>query len=459
MLAAHKADEPEPLRSRRSTITPALEAIVRKCLAKRPADRWQSAEELLAQLEAFQAPSGGVTATPAGEATTVSQVIRRPTVAVPAALVLIAMGAAAVWTWNSGAGSRWVRAEAIPQIEMHAEAGEWDAAYALAKKVQDMAPGDPALPELWPRFSWLLTIPSDPAGAKVFRRAYSAANDTWEELGTTPLDRIRFPFGYSLVRFELGGCPPLLRALGFTVEGSQELMRLASFKLDTDESLSHGMVRVPARPETARGVGVPPEFHDFFLGRYEVTNREYEAFVDAGGYQRREWWEHLFVQDGQAIPWEKAMAFFTDKTGRPGPSTWEAGDYPEGQGDYPVGGKDPAAPPKKFGDVGASATDTYSNIYAGWQVVENAAVALEESSDLLMKPGRLCENGRPVPLQRADWATFTQGMREAARAALKAAQSRNRDAAIEVTNQVADACANCHEVYRDKPDVKNRCIP
>lgn len=126
---------------------------------------------------------------------------------------------------------------------------------------------------------------------------------------------------------------------------------------------------------------------------------------------------------------------------------------------FDVQGKDPGAPPKKFGDVGASATDTYSNIYAGWQVVENAAVALEESSDLLMKPGRLCENGRPVPLGRADWAKFTQGMREAGRAALKAAQSRNRDAAIEVTNQIADACANCHEVYRDKPDVKNRCIP
>lgn len=126
---------------------------------------------------------------------------------------------------------------------------------------------------------------------------------------------------------------------------------------------------------------------------------------------------------------------------------------------FDVQGKDPGAPPKKFGEVGASATDTYSNIYAGWQVVENAAVALEEASDLLLKPGRLCENGRPVPLGRADWAKFTQGMREAGRAALKAAQSRNRDAAIEVTNQIADACANCHEVYRDKPDVKNRCIP
>ena len=126
---------------------------------------------------------------------------------------------------------------------------------------------------------------------------------------------------------------------------------------------------------------------------------------------------------------------------------------------FDVQAKDPAAPAKKFGEVGASATETFSNIYSGWQTVENAAIALEEASDLLMKPGRLCENGRPVPLQRADWARFTQGMRDAGRAALVAAQSKDREQAIEVTNQIADACANCHDVYRDKPDLKNRCIP
>lgn len=126
---------------------------------------------------------------------------------------------------------------------------------------------------------------------------------------------------------------------------------------------------------------------------------------------------------------------------------------------FDVQAKDPAAPPRKFGEVGASATETFSNIYTGWQVVENAAIALEEASDLLMKPGRLCENGRPVPLQRADWTKYTQGMRNAGKAALQAAQAKNREQAIEVTNQIAEACANCHEVYRDKPDPKNRCIP
>jgi dienelactone hydrolase len=96
------------------------------------------------------------------------------------------------------------------------------------------------------------------------------------------------------------------------------------------------MVRVPGWREDV--AGEPTTFRDFFLGRYEVTNREFKAFVDGGGYSRRELWEHPFSLNGKDISWERAMARFVDQTGRPGPSTWEAGNYPEGEDDFPVGG-------------------------------------------------------------------------------------------------------------------------
>jgi dienelactone hydrolase len=38
------------------------------------------------------------------------------------------------------------------------------------------------------------------------------------------------------------------------------------------------------------------------------------------------------------VSWEEAVKRFVDQTGLPGPSTWQAGDYPEGQADYPVSG-------------------------------------------------------------------------------------------------------------------------
>ena len=92
-----------------------------------------------------------------------------------------------------------------------------------------------------------------------------------------------------------------------------------------------------------------------------------------------------------------------------------------------------------------------AGIYSGWQVVDYAAIALADAAPLFLTPGRLCENGQPVPVERADWIQYTQEMVEAGEAAYRAAQSRDQEAVGEVTNLIADACYNCHEVYRDKP--------
>jgi serine/threonine-protein kinase len=61
VLAAHVTQAPEPVSTHRPGLSPALTAVVMKCLAKRPADRWQTADELLAQLEPLVTPSGGMT--------------------------------------------------------------------------------------------------------------------------------------------------------------------------------------------------------------------------------------------------------------------------------------------------------------------------------------------------------------------------------------------------------------
>jgi Tol biopolymer transport system component/tRNA A-37 threonylcarbamoyl transferase component Bud32 len=61
ILSAHMTEPPQPVTKHRDTVPAALESVVMRCLEKRPADRWQSAEELLPHLEALATPSGGVT--------------------------------------------------------------------------------------------------------------------------------------------------------------------------------------------------------------------------------------------------------------------------------------------------------------------------------------------------------------------------------------------------------------
>lgn len=97
--------------------------------------------------------------------------------------------------------------------------------------------------------------------------------------------------------------------------------------------------------------------------------------------------------------------------------------------------------------------------YGGWAAVENASLALVESANLLLIPGRQCSSGKPVPVQRADWIKFVQGLRDAGMSAYKAAQSKNQDAIVEAAGTLADACSACHEVYREKSGAANRCVP
>ncbi len=115
---------------------------------------------------------------------------------------------------------------------------------------------------------------------------------------------------------------------------------------------------------------------------------------------------------------------------------------------------DPDNPPPVDGGLGATAT--FSGIYAGWQVVENAAIALSESANLITIPGRRCENGRLVPVGQADWPVFVEGLKDAADVMLVAARARNQEAASDATNDLAEACYVCHEVYRD---AEPRCTP
>ena len=119
---------------------------------------------------------------------------------------------------------------------------------------------------------------------------------------------------------------------------------------------------------------------------------------------------------------------------------------------------DPGAA-KKPGEAGAGASAQYNAVYGGWQAVENAALAISETANLITIPGRLCENGRPVPLDRDDYKKFAAGLAEAGKAAYKAAQSKNIDNMVEASGTVSDACSACHEIYREKPDNKDRCTP
>jgi cytochrome c2 len=105
--------------------------------------------------------------------------------------------------------------------------------------------------------------------------------------------------------------------------------------------------------------------------------------------------------------------------------------------------KQPAASPFDYVEWGAT-------VYPGWLAVDQAAIALAETAPLLLTPGRRCQNGRPVPVDRADWKQYVAALADVSRLAHKASQARNHEAFAGISEKLNDACANCHKVYRDK---------
>jgi hypothetical protein len=127
--------------------------------------------------------------------------------------------------------------------------------------------------------------------------------------------------------------------------------------------------------------------------------------------------------------------------------------FPNANMIFTVQTHDPAAPPPKPSadaqGAGFSWVDWGAGIYPGWQLVDNAAIALADVSPWLLNPDLKCENGKPAPVTDPDWIKFTDQMIAVSTQIYRLSQNRNQEAVSDATGDLSDACAACHQAYRD----------
>jgi mono/diheme cytochrome c family protein len=111
--------------------------------------------------------------------------------------------------------------------------------------------------------------------------------------------------------------------------------------------------------------------------------------------------------------------------------------------------KDPSTEPKKPMPVPFDYVQWGYTMYPGWLAIDQAAVALTDTTPLLLTPGRLCQNGRPAPVDREDWKKYVADLVAVGKLAYQTAKTRNYEAMLDVSDKLNDACAACHKVYRD----------
>ena len=265
---------------------------------------------------------------PAGK---LASFFKKSSLFLPGLIIALLLIVAGIRYFNRQAKIRWANEQALPEIEQRYNEMNFIAAFNLVQKADKYISKNPDFREWASITTTKLTILTDPSDADVYIREYTDVEGEWKKLGKTPIDSIKLPnSSFYLMRIEKPGYEDILAIAATRFD---TLFR----KLFSEGTIPPGMVYVEGYWDEVTDIFLKGE-NGFFMDRYEVTNKQFKEFVDAGGYRNPEYWKHEFIKNGKALTWEEAMAEFTDKSGRPGPAIWEASDFPDGQDNYPVSG-------------------------------------------------------------------------------------------------------------------------
>jgi formylglycine-generating enzyme required for sulfatase activity/dienelactone hydrolase len=339
-------EEPQKPRRIDRHIPVDLQTICCKAIEKGPSRRYQNAGDFSEDLRRFL-NRRTIKARRVGPVSWLVRGVRRrkATAALITGIILVTILAGAI-AWEHYT-TLWAQQDAMAQIDRLVEQNEYFAAYVLAKKAEKYIPNDPLLTDRWPQITREHSIRTTPPGVGVCIREYSTDSTDWHYIGRSPIESARIPFGTHCWKLEKAGFmgQQVIRSNDLpppTTDPASLSARHMDFLLHKNGSFPSDMVFVPSselRQEYLwHGTRTIPSTPEFLMDKYEITNRQFKAFVDCGGYKKAEYWHEEFVKDGKTLPWSEAVQQFRDQTGCLGPAGWRNGTYRQGQGDYPVGG-------------------------------------------------------------------------------------------------------------------------
>lgn len=200
---------------------------------------------------------------------------------------------------------------------------DYSQAYDRAMELQKIIPDEPRLRKLIKSSSVKINVTTEPEGAEIFVKRYNTPGAVWQSIGKTPIDSFQLPIAVLRWKVEKSGFETVYAVdtdfdwTDFTNMTKSGMLGGKDFyrRLDSVGSIPTGMTRVMG---SKMDYGL---LHDFFIDKYEVTNKQFKVFVDSGAYIREKFWFEEFVHDGRRMSWKEAMERFKDKTGHNGPST------------------------------------------------------------------------------------------------------------------------------------------
>ena len=247
-------------------------------------------------------------------------------VALTAALLLLFLH-----YFSKGKDSDQLLTESLPRIAAAIDARDNMLAFREINDLLRLHPENPILKLYLDKCSRIIKVASEPPGAAV--SVQYGGDTTWVHIGETPLDSIRVPqldkdpFRLRLERGEnIYHIPP-------GQYGKYDLTGL-------DEAVA-GFAFMPGRDSRIMwfpGIDLGQiSFGSFWISKTEVSNKEYQEFVNQGGYTNPDYWDFPVTVDSTELSFD-AVNTFTGKFGKPGPANWSYGRFAADQGELPVTG-------------------------------------------------------------------------------------------------------------------------
>ena len=330
--------EPLPPSRFNPALSVELERTILKALEKDPEKRFASAADLREAMERINTASHSTAAEPLTRSTgrrgqLFAWLAQAPRRALLAGVVALTAVAGIVPVLKNRADRTWAQAS-VSRVERLAAAGAHKEGYDVAVQVLRILPGEPTMSRLMYQLSDDLSVSTTPPGAEVSLRRLGSSSA--EPLGLTPIQHVTVARGEFIISIRKAGYADFERTLSSALE-RRSMTNKRPWEIRIEQRLREaskspqGMALVPGGEYKLQGwsrvTEASAKLSDYYIDKFEVSNRDFKVFIDTGGYNQRQFWGP-----------HNDTGIFRDKTRLPGPRGWVRGTFPDGKQAYPVTG-------------------------------------------------------------------------------------------------------------------------
>ena len=224
--------------------------------------------------------------------------------------------------------------ELIPKISVAYDNSDLKYVFVKSKELLEDYPENKMLKTFFTKSSSKIKVDSDLKGTDVYIKY--GRDSILNYVGKTPLDSLRVPKLWSENNFKL----KLVNGESEYIGANEEF---GFFNISLIQKLPKGFILKNSKSDVFMNMpgvylGSNNKIPAFGVSKTEVSNQQFKTFINSGGYQNPMYWDFPTKINGRQYSFEEGMSLFTDKYGKPGPNNWSYGEYPDGEGEFPVNG-------------------------------------------------------------------------------------------------------------------------